>query len=124
MKPPAYVSIVLPPSVRIKSLDAVAKASVVRAGLTLRRDSFLYPAVHFADSPGELLSNDSFVDTFARLNDAGIAFGEDYKQGWAPAHIMRELQSRGRITAPFTAIAWRGPDDWFTTVHGHQPTNA
>ncbi len=124
MNPPAYVSIVIPPSVRIESLDAATKASLAGVGLTIQRDSFLFPAVHFTDRPGELLSNDSFVDTFALLNKAGIAFGEDFKQGWAPADIMRELHSRGRITAPFTAIAWRGPDNWFTTVYERQPTNA
>ena len=100
MKPPAYVSIVLPPSIRIESLDSVSRELVVRAGLRIQRDYFFYPAVHFIDAPGEILANDSFVDALARLNKAGIAFSEDYKQGWAPADIMRELQSRGRIKDP------------------------
>jgi hypothetical protein len=60
------------------------------------------------------------VEAFRRLNQAGIAFGEDFKQGWAPADVMRELQQRGQITEPFTALAWRGQDSWFTTVHEPQ----
>ena len=56
-----------------------------------------------------------------------VGFGEDFKQGWAPADFMRELQSRGRITDSFTAIAWRGPGQWFDTCRvgrvrsGHGP---
>ena len=64
MKPPAYVSIVLPPSIRIESLDRVSRELVVRAGLRIERDYFLYPAVHFIEQ-GEILANDSFVDTLA-----------------------------------------------------------
>jgi len=123
MKPPAHVSIVIPPSIRIESLDTVSRELVVRAGLRIQRDYFFYPAVRFINTPGEIFANDSFVDALARLNKAGIAFCEDYKQGWAPADIMRELQSRGRILDAFIAIAWRGPGDWFTTVHERDTEN-
>ncbi len=120
MKPPAYVSIVLPPSIRLASLDSGSRDSIARAGLVVERDALFYPAVHFVEAPGGVLSNDSFVDTFARLNKAGLAFSEDPRQGWAPADIMRDLQSSSRITDPFIAIAWRGPGDWFTTVHARR----
>jgi len=116
MKPPPYVSMVLAPWIWLESLDDTALEWIARKGVSVERDGFR-DVVRIAHDSGDLLSNPSFVDTMARLNDAGLAFGEDYKQGWAPADIMRELQARGGITASFTAIAWRGPGDWFTTVH-------
>jgi len=38
----------------------------------------------------------------------GVCFAEDYKQGMAPADIMRDLMHRGVLRAPFTAISWSG----------------
>jgi hypothetical protein len=116
MKPPAYVSIVLPPTIRIESLDEVSRGAIERKGSKLHLAGFNRWFVSYQEAPGELIENESFIDAFRRLNEAGIAFGEDHKQGWAPADIMRELQSRNRILEPFTAIAWRSPDDWFTTT--------
>lgn len=121
MKPPPYVSAVISPSIRLEFIDAEAKASVARVGLHLRRDKFSYRAVHFADGPGDLLANESFADTFDRLNQAGLAFA-DGSAGWPPAAIMRELQSRRRITESFTVITWRGPRNWITAINDFQPT--
>lgn len=114
--PPTYVAIVLPPFVRLHYVSPAARARLTSAGLQTERHGG-YDCIRFTDIEGQLLSNESFVDTFDRLNRAGILFGEDFTQGWAPADIMREFQSTGRISAPFTAIAWRGPDNWFTTPH-------
>lgn len=116
MKPPAYVSIVLSPDIRLESLDRAARDSIGRAGLDLRRDGLFHRSVRFDAGQADLLANEEFVRAMVRLNEAGVAFCEDHRQGWAPADIMRELQANGRIAAPFTAIAWRGPGDWFTTV--------
>jgi hypothetical protein len=107
---------VMAPSIRLEALDDAAHVALERAGLTLARWDG-QPAIHFAESSGDIFDNPSFIDALGRLNQAGFCFGEDYKQGWAPADLMRELQSRGRITVPFTAIAWEGPDDWVTTLH-------
>jgi len=116
MKPPPYVVIVLPPFVRLASLDGTARERLASCGFRIERDSAGYDAVRFPDAGSDLLANADFLETFRRLSEAGLAFGEDFTQGWSPADIMRESQSRECITAPFTAIAWRGPDNWFTTV--------
>lgn len=82
----------------------------------IKRDSG-HEVVRFADSGGDLIQNPNLADVLRRLNDAGVLFCEDCKQGWSPADVMRELQTLGAITACFTTIAWRGPGDWFTTLH-------
>jgi hypothetical protein len=96
-------------------LDDAAREAIERTGLQLQLSGFSRWFVGYRDDPGKLLANESFVDVFMRLNEAGIAFGEDNK-GWSPAEIMRELQVNRRIRQSFTAIAWRSPDDWFTTT--------
>ncbi|MGV3660879.1 MAG: hypothetical protein ACO1TE_11875 [Prosthecobacter sp.] len=124
MKPPPHVVIVLPPFVRLGSLDGSARERLASCGFSVERDSAGFDAVRFADTSSDLLGNADFVETFRLLSGAGLAFGEDFKQGWAPADIMRELQSRERITVPFTAIAWRGPDHWFTTIYDRPTKDA
>jgi hypothetical protein len=117
MKPPPHVAIVLPPFVRLGSLDPARHDDLMGRGFAIERDDFGYHAVRFKDTGGDLLCNKDFVEIFQRLNDAGLAFQEDVKQLWSPADFMRELQSSGTIGAPFTAISWRGADKWFTTVY-------
>lgn len=36
----------------------------------------------------------------------------DEPAGWPPAAIVQELKDRGLVTRPFTAITWRGPDQY------------
>lgn len=43
------------------------------------------------------------------LAQLGVSFAEDYKQGMAPADIMRDLQQRGVLRTPFVAVSWNGP---------------
>ncbi len=117
MSTPCYISIVLPPFVRLAFLSDTARENLARYGFTVEKDASGYPAVRFTDSGGSLLSNAAFVEAFRRLNQAGIAFGEDFTQGWSPAEVMLELQQRGQVAEPFTSLAWRGPDSWFTKIH-------
>ncbi len=49
----------------------------------------------------------------AELIDQGFAF-VDQPAGWPPAAVVRDLQERGLLQRPFTAITWRGPDDFYT----------
>lgn len=42
------------------------------------------------------------------LASLGVCFAEDYKQGWAPADQMRDMQERGVMKAPFIAYSWDG----------------
>ena len=120
MKPPPYVAIVLPPFVRLEFLDAAKRDQLMGHGFTVESDASGYSGIRFPDTGGDLLSNEAFVEMFRRLNEAGLAFAEDFTQGWAPADLMRELQLRTRITAPFTAITWRGSDNWLTTFNEPQ----
>lgn len=117
MSTPSYISIVLPPFARLAFLSDAARDNLAKQGFAIETDASGYPAIRFKDSGGSLLSNASFVEAFRRLNQAGIAFGEDFTQDWSPAEVMRELQKLGQITESFTALAWRGQDSWFTTVH-------
>lgn len=45
----------------------------------------------------------------AALAQLGVCFAEDYKQGMAPADIMRDLQARGLLHESFVAVSWSGP---------------
>lgn len=50
-----------------------------------------------------------FLPKMATLARLGVCFAEDYKQGMAPADIMRDLQERGLLRQPFVAVSWGGP---------------
>ncbi|MBK9655640.1 MAG: hypothetical protein IPO66_09255 [Rhodanobacteraceae bacterium] len=52
-----------------------------------------------------------FVPKMIALARLGVQFAEDYKQGWAPADIMRDLQERGLLPVSFVAVSWGGPGD-------------
>lgn len=49
-----------------------------------------------------------FLPKMSALARLGVCFGEDYKQGMAPADIMRELQARGLLRESFVAVGWGG----------------
>jgi hypothetical protein len=76
-----------------------------------------YQALAYPASPFGNLENGALIALLRKLNALGVLFGEDYKQGWSPADVMRELQERKLVAEPFTSIAWRGPGEWFTTTH-------
>lgn len=50
-----------------------------------------------------------FLPKMAALARLGVCFTEDYKQGMAPADIMRDLQARGLLRESFVAVSWGGP---------------
>jgi hypothetical protein len=52
-----------------------------------------------------------FVPKMIALARLGVLFAEDYKQGMAPADIMRDLQQRGLLRESFVAVSWGGPRD-------------
>ena len=115
-EPPPYVSLVLSPFVRLENLDPERRRELDRRGISVVRDASGREAARFADSGGWLLENPALIDLLGLLNDAGLAFMDDPRQGWSPADVMSELQAQGKGPAVFTSIAWRGPDDWFTTL--------
>ncbi len=113
--PPTYVSLVMRPAIHLEGVDRAARAAIEAVGLEI--SGWLFKTIRFAGDG--VLGNPHFEHTMDCLASAGIVFGEDYKQGWAPADLMRELHARGRVRRPFTSIAWRGggSGDWFLTVH-------
>ena len=119
MKPPTYISIVLD-KIRIEYLSEEIRDKIIKLGLSIEKDKSNRDAIPFKNE-GDLHTNQDFINIFSLLNKAGIAFGEDYKQMYSPAESMRTLQSQGKITAPFTSIAWKGPGEWFTTVNVKPP---
>lgn len=52
-----------------------------------------------------------FLPKMTALARLGVRFTEDYKQGMAPADIMRDLQERGLLRESFVAVSWGGPGD-------------
>jgi hypothetical protein len=52
-----------------------------------------------------------FLPKMATLARLGVRFTEDYKQGMAPADIMRDLQERGLLHESFVAVSWGGPGE-------------
>lgn len=52
-----------------------------------------------------------FLPKMAALAGLGVCFAEDYKQGMAPADIMRDLLERRLLREPFVAVSWGGPGD-------------
>ena len=52
-----------------------------------------------------------FVPKMIALARLCVQFAEDYKQGMAPADIMRDLQERGLLRESFVAVSWGGPGD-------------
>lgn len=63
---------------------------------------------------GYRLENPEFIELFLWLNEQGVRFGYDYKQGMDPEGLMTTLQERGMLTEPFRNIYWRGTDTWYS----------
>jgi hypothetical protein len=51
---------------------------------------------------------DDLLPKLAALAQLGVCFAEDYKQGMAPADIMRDLQARGCCASPLSRSAGAG----------------
>ena len=94
-------------------MDAAARERIGATGLRLKRSGLFAGGaceLEVADSDGDPLESTA-------LADAGVAFCEDYKQGWAPADVMRELQARRGYSEVSTPIIvserlWRQSGHW------------
>jgi|CXWL01.1.fsa_nt_gi hypothetical protein len=117
MKVPAYVCLLTDGHVCLSGGIGDVRAPLRSSPLSTRLGRHLgYLAITFNQVQPIPFANTDLHVVMAELNRLGLCFGEDYKQGWSPAEFMRELQRSGALRAAFTAIAWRGPSDWFTTV--------
>ncbi len=99
--------------------DTGALADAVRASRFRKQGVFTSPrpggkliAIRFRG--GDRLENRAFIALLLWLNEQGVHFGYDYKQGMDPEGLMATLQERGMLTEPFRNIYWRGTDTWYS----------
>ena len=92
-----------PDAVFLRNLSKHAKHQITENGLTISR-KYLTDKV--------ILINNNRDEVLLKLNNLGIIFGEDYKQGWSPADIMRDLQDKGILEHEFKSIYWTGTNQW------------
>ena len=60
---------------------------------SLEASDFTYEVQHFADIPGDALTNGQFLDDWTSCNDLSIHSGEN---GWEICHIQRKAEAVGR----------------------------
>jgi hypothetical protein len=108
MKPPAYVSQILPGRI---ILEGDVRAVRDHPAITELRWSLFEWELPFCELPGSHLENDFLRRALLSLAEAGVCFLDDPRQGWSPADVMREIGVGRR----FRTISWRGPGEWFTT---------
>ncbi|MGE4070184.1 MAG: hypothetical protein AB7E72_03330 [Lysobacterales bacterium] len=96
-----YVSYVSETLIHLEGANRHWRAYLRAAGLPVSwwLGGLSYPRRH----PGDESGCEAAMVALARL---GVCFAEDYKQGMAPADIMRDLLDRGVLREPFVAISW------------------
>lgn len=116
-KVPAYVAHISAGHVFLVGDVRAVKNLIRSSALSNRLTRGLFGwKVHFTEGPGGHLENGDLQDVVAALASVGIAFGEDYKQGWSPADVAREFRKRGLVVVPIKTIAWSGPGRWHVFV--------
>jgi hypothetical protein len=58
-------------------------------------------------------NDDQLVDVIIELINQGYAFVNE-PAGWPPAAVLENLKDKGLLNMPFTAITWKGPNDFKT----------
>ena len=103
MKPPTYITMIQEDTIFLRSLSKAAKDK-------LKANNIQVSTKYLVDKV--ILIKENMNETLIKLNDLGFVFGEDYKQGWSPADIMRDLQEKEELQKPFNSIYWLGPGQW------------
>jgi hypothetical protein len=103
-KPPAYVSEIRDGEILIEG----PLADLSKFGLTRK--------IHF-NSAEKLSKNRELITILTRLNNDGLAFSYDYKIGFSPSGLMKELQELGEIEKSFKEISWKDPNTWLITTY-------
>jgi len=65
------------------------------------------------DEPHVYTNDTELVRKVMALISEGFAF-VDQPSGWPPAAVLTDLQEKGLLDSTFTAITWRGPNDFVT----------
>jgi hypothetical protein len=107
MKPPPYISLIQDGWIRIEGDHH--KFPELQPILT--RIPFGYSGVLFEEN-GDYFRNISLISRLIELAGFGVSFGEDYKQMWSPAELMRAFQEQGILRQEFSSISWSGPGAW------------
>ena len=94
---------ILEGDIYLKSLCKETKAKLKENGIDISTKYLVEKVIQIKENNNELL---------IKLNDLGLVFGEDYKQGWSPADIMRDLQDKEVLLKSFKSIYWEGQDKW------------
>lgn len=108
MKPPTYIPLIQEDVIFLKSLSKETKAKLKENNIIVSTQYLTDKVIHTKGDRNK---------TLIKLNDLDIVFSVDYKQGWAPADIMEDLQEKGILTKPFKSIHWRGPKQWSLQEH-------
>lgn len=101
-----YVSYVRSEVIVLSGADCRWRAWLRAGGLPV---SWWSGGVPYAEQDDDGRSD--FALKMIALARLGVRFAEDYKQGMAPADIMRDLQERGLLRESFVAVSWAGPGD-------------
>ena len=107
MKPPPYISLIQDGWIRIEG----DHHKIPELNQILSKIPFGYSGVLFEEK-GDYAKNISLISCLIELAGFGISFGEDNKQMWSPAGLMRAFQEQGIFRQDFSSIAWSGPDAW------------
>lgn len=110
--PPPYVPIVLSGEIRLEAIKKDFAKTLIARGLPLKHGFLGGWTIPFADQGLPDEDNPELVALMLGLAEAGVKFGEDYKQGCSPADFLRSLQERGVLQSKFESISWEGPDQW------------
>lgn len=86
--------------------------SGLKKGIEVKKKFFGFTGIPFDSSTASYFENIDLIQRLMELNEKGVLFGEDYKQGWSPADFMKELQEKGILREDFRSIYWTGPDNW------------
>ena len=111
-----YVSFVDYSVIHLQGASRSWRCWLRRGGLPV---SWWLGGVPFAQRDAADLSD--FLPKMAALARLGVCFTEDYKQGMAPADIMRDLQARGLLRESFIAVSWGGPSSRRHVRHDPPP---
>lgn len=99
-----YVNYVSSTVIHLQGANSAWRRWLRAAGLPV---SWWSDGVPYAQRDANDMSD--FLPKMAALARLGVCFAEDYKQGMAPADIMRDLQERGLLRESFIAVSWGGP---------------
>ena len=114
-KAPTYIPIITGDSIILKNLNSELKRTLKENGFKLEKQHLIDTVIKYKSAPHDTLDSD-LSKKLIELSKLGIAFSEDYKQGWAPADIMKDYQKKGILEDNFISIYWMS-GQWKLKTH-------